>query len=84
MAPDGREIAVAMHGDDVVATNTNVDIFVMDPDGGGMHDVTSASLGADNTPRYSPDGKWLSYLSMRARRVRGRPPATDAGAARRW
>jgi len=64
VAPDGREIAVAMHGDDVVATNTNVDIFTMEPDGGAMHDATSASLGADNTPRYSPDGKWLSYLSM--------------------
>jgi dipeptidyl aminopeptidase/acylaminoacyl peptidase len=64
VAPDGREIAVAMHGDDVVATNTNVDIFTMGPDGSGMHDATSASLGADNTPRYSPDGKWLSYLSM--------------------
>jgi dipeptidyl aminopeptidase/acylaminoacyl peptidase len=64
VAPDGREIAVAMHGDDVVATNTNVDIFTMEPDGGGMHNATSASLGADNTPRYSPDGKWLSYLSM--------------------
>jgi dipeptidyl aminopeptidase/acylaminoacyl peptidase len=64
VAPDGREIAVAMHGDDVVATNTNVDILTLGPDGGAMHNATAASLGADNTPRYSPDGKWLSYLSM--------------------
>lgn len=64
MAPDGREIAVAMHGDDVVATNTNVDIYVMGADGSGMRNVTAALKGAENTPRYSPDGKWLSYLSM--------------------
>src|SRR5512142_2201809 len=29
VSPDGREIAVAMHGDDVVATNTNVDIYLI-------------------------------------------------------
>jgi dipeptidyl aminopeptidase/acylaminoacyl peptidase len=64
IAPDGKEIAVAMHGDSIVATNTNVDIYVMGPAGGAMRNVTEASKGADNTPRYSPDGKWLSYLSM--------------------
>lgn len=64
VSPDGREIAVAMHGDSVVATNTNVDVYVMGHGGGTLRDVTEASRGADNTPRFSPDGKWLSYLSM--------------------
>lgn len=64
ISPDGLEIAVAMHGDSVVATNTNVDIYVLTSGGGKMRDVTEASKGAENTPRYSPDGKWLSYLSM--------------------
>lgn len=64
MSPDGREIAVAIHADTVVADNTNVDIYLMNPDGTGMRDVTAANAGADNTPRFSPDGKWLSYLSM--------------------
>jgi dipeptidyl aminopeptidase/acylaminoacyl peptidase len=64
ISPDGREIAVALHGDVVVATNTNVDIFVLGADGGPLRDVTTAAQGAENTPRYSPDGKWLSYLSM--------------------
>jgi dipeptidyl aminopeptidase/acylaminoacyl peptidase len=63
VSPDGREIAVAMHGDSIVADNTNVDIYLTTPDGGGMRAFTSAP-GADNTPRYSPDGRWLSYLSM--------------------
>ncbi len=34
VAPDGREIAVAIHADPV-ADNTNVDIYVMPRDGGG-------------------------------------------------
>ena len=63
VAPDGKEIAFAMHGDSTVADNTNADVYVIGPDGSGMHAVTT-NRGADNTPRYSPDGKWLAYLSM--------------------
>src|SRR6266480_2884292 len=63
VSPDGNEIAFAMHGDSTVADNTNVDIYLASPDGSGMHALTP-SRGADNTPRYSPDGRWLGYLSM--------------------
>src|SRR2546427_145348 len=59
----GKEMAVAMHGDSAVADNTNVDVYVLGPDGSGMRALTMGR-GADNTPRYSPDGKWLAYLSM--------------------
>src|SRR6059036_35262 len=63
VSPDGKEIAVAMHGDSTVADNTNADVYLMGPDGSGMRALTTGR-GADNTPRYSPDGKWLAYLSM--------------------
>src|SRR5947208_16087396 len=69
VAPDGHEIAVALHGDSSVADNTNVDIYLITRDGGGgtgdggLRQLTTAK-GADNTPRYSPDGQWLAYLSM--------------------
>jgi dipeptidyl aminopeptidase/acylaminoacyl peptidase len=69
VAPDGKEIAVALHGDSTVADNTNVDIYLITRDGGGgtgdggLRQLTTAK-GADNTPRYSPDGQWLAYLSM--------------------
>src|SRR6266498_814222 len=62
VAPDGKEIAVAMHGDATVADNTNVDVYVIERDG-ALRQLTTGR-GADNTPRYSPDGKWLAYLSM--------------------
>ncbi len=64
ISPDGHEIAVAMHGDSTVADNTDVDVYVMGPDGGAMRDLTTSAHGADNTPRFSPDGKWLSYISL--------------------
>src|SRR6266446_3904950 len=63
VAPDGKEIAFAMHGDSTVADNTNVDVYAVRPDGSGLHAVTTGA-GADNTPRYSPDGRYLAYLSM--------------------
>ncbi|MEX2155585.1 MAG: S9 family peptidase [Gemmatimonadales bacterium] len=63
VAPAGNEIVVAMHGDTVVADNTNVDLYLVSPAGGAMLPLTT-NRGADNTPRYSPDGKWLAYLSM--------------------
>src|SRR5439155_2690959 len=64
VSPDGKEIAVAMHGDSTVADNTNVDVYLIPRDGSAMRSVTAANKGADNAPRYSPDGKWLAYLSM--------------------
>jgi len=71
ISPDGKEIALAFHGDSTVADNTNVDIYLLPGEGGGgggggggMRNLTAASKGADNTPRFSPDGKWLSWLSM--------------------
>src|SRR5213083_2466572 len=63
VAPDGREIAFAMHGDSSVADNTNVDVYLSNPDGSGTRALTTAR-GAEHTPRYSPDGRWLGYLSM--------------------
>jgi dipeptidyl aminopeptidase/acylaminoacyl peptidase len=66
VSPDGKEIALAFHGDSTVADNTNVDIYLLPGDGGadGIRNLTVPNKGADNTPRFSPDGKWLSWLSM--------------------
>jgi len=61
VSPDAKDILIAMHGDSSVADNTNVDIYAVD--GPALRRITT-SPGADNTPRYSPDGKWLAYLSM--------------------
>jgi len=41
VAPDGREIAFAMHGDSSVADNTNVDVYLANPDGSGARAFTT-------------------------------------------
>src|SRR4051812_41427559 len=61
VAPDGKDILVAMHGDSTVADNTNVDIYAID--GSNLRQITRTP-GADNTPRFSPDNRWTSFLSM--------------------
>ncbi|HET9384283.1 MAG TPA: S9 family peptidase [Gemmatimonadales bacterium] len=61
VSPDGKDILVAMHGDTTVADNTNVDVYAVD--GQALHRITT-NTGADHTPRYSPDNRWVSYLSM--------------------
>jgi len=63
VSPDARTVAFAMHGDSVVADNTNVDIYLMGSDGSNIQRLTT-NPGAANTPRFSPDGKLFSYLSM--------------------
>jgi dipeptidyl aminopeptidase/acylaminoacyl peptidase len=50
-----------MHGDSTVADNTNVDIYAVD--GPNLRRITT-NQGADHTPRYSPDNRWASFLSM--------------------
>ena len=95
VSPDGQVIAVAMHGDSTVADNTNVDIYLIGPEGATLRPLsTTDERAADNTPRFSPDGTMLSWLSMaragfeadRQRLMllgfpggRGRRPANAAG-----
>ena len=63
ISPDGGQIVAAVHTDSTVADNTNVDLATV-PNGGGPLVSFTPNPGADNTPRFSPDGKWLAYLSM--------------------
>jgi len=63
ISPDGKEVCYSMNADDVQATSTNNDLFVVAIDGGQSHKIT-ANPGADNSPQYSPDGTYLAYRSQ--------------------
>jgi dipeptidyl aminopeptidase/acylaminoacyl peptidase len=63
ISPDGQEVAYTSNIDEVEATSTNNEIFVV-PIGGGAAKKTSTSPGADTTPLYSPDGKYLAWRSQ--------------------
>ncbi|HUE40394.1 MAG TPA: S9 family peptidase [Chthoniobacterales bacterium] len=63
ISPDGQEVAYTSNIDEVEATSTNDEIFVV-PMNGGTPKKISTSPGADTTPLYSPDGKYLAWRSQ--------------------
>src|SRR2546429_1188554 len=63
ISPDGQEVAYTSNIDEVEATSTNNEIFVV-PIAGGAAKKISSSPGADTTPLYSPNGKYLAWRSQ--------------------
>ena len=64
-APDSKEIAFVTNVDLVPAASTNNDVFTLRLDTPGAKPLkVSMSLGSDDGPAYSPDGKWLGFRSQ--------------------
>ncbi len=63
VSPLGTELAIVYNPDSSVATSTNNDIFLVGPDGAGLVPMTT-SPGNDHSPLYSPNARWIAYLSM--------------------
>jgi dipeptidyl aminopeptidase/acylaminoacyl peptidase len=65
-SPDGKEVAFTSNLDEVEATSTNSDVFVLSltDENAKPKNLTAANKGSDSTPMYSPDGKWLAIRSQ--------------------
>ncbi len=63
ISPDSSEVVYAMNADASPATSTNSDLFAVPIDGGDSKKLTT-SPGADLSPQYSPDGKFIAYRSQ--------------------
>jgi dipeptidyl aminopeptidase/acylaminoacyl peptidase len=63
VAPDSNEVCYAVNSDPQLATSTNTDLFVVSLDGGDPKRIT-VNPGADASPQYSPDGRFLAYRSQ--------------------
>ncbi len=59
-SPDGQEVAFTSNIDEVAATSTNNEIFIV-PVTVGQPKKISTSPGSDSTPLYSPDGKFIAW-----------------------
>lgn len=60
ISPDGMEVAFASDVDPT-GVDQNYDILVAPIAGGDARDVSLDNKADDSTPKYSPDGKWLSF-----------------------
>ncbi|HWR35807.1 MAG TPA: S9 family peptidase [Clostridia bacterium] len=65
-SPDGKEIAFTGNIEEVQATSTNSDVFVLSltEQGAKPRNLTAENKGSDSTAMYSPDGKWLAIRSQ--------------------
>ena len=63
-SPDGKEIALVMNPTEQPAWNTQNDVFTVPATGGELRRVSPGD-GGDAAPLYSPDGRYIAYLSMK-------------------
>ena len=66
ISPDGQEVCYSWNADPVPAISTNSDLYVVSIAGGPPRKIT-INPGADASPHYSPDGKYIAWRAqMRA------------------
>ncbi len=63
ISPDGAELCYAKNADPEPATSTNTDLYVVPLAGGEARKITS-NPGADSSPAYSPDRKYLAWRAQ--------------------
>ena len=63
ISPDGKEVCYVSNPDDVPAASTNSELYVVPITGGASVKIT-INPGADNSPQYSPDGKYIGYRAQ--------------------
>jgi dipeptidyl aminopeptidase/acylaminoacyl peptidase len=63
IAPDSKEVCYEMNPEADQATTTNSELYVIAPNAGDARKIT-ANPGADGSPIYSPDGKYLAWRSQ--------------------
>ncbi len=63
ISPDSTEVCFAMNPDGSAATSTNSELYVVPIEGGAAKKITN-NPGADSSPAYSPDGKFLAFRAQ--------------------
>ncbi len=69
-SPDGKQVAYVVSQIDVKEDRSNSHIWMIGYDGSNDRQMTS-STDSESGPRFSPDGKYLSFTSSRTGPARG-------------
>jgi dipeptidyl aminopeptidase/acylaminoacyl peptidase len=63
ISPDSKQLVYARTTDEHPERSTNCDLFIVSLQGGDAKRITTRT-GADTSPEYSPNGKWIAYRSQ--------------------
>ncbi len=61
---DGRSVVYAMTSSDLPRAKRNTHVWIMDIDGKNARQLTTGDK-SESSPLFSPDGKWISYISSK-------------------
>lgn len=67
ISPDGGTVCIVSNFDKDLAHSTNSDLFIIDLKVPGAEpvNITADNKAHDGSPGFSPDGRWLAYLTQK-------------------
>jgi dipeptidyl aminopeptidase/acylaminoacyl peptidase len=80
VSPDGRWVVYTLRTVDLEANKASTDLWLVGTDGSGQRQLTSHPAN-DSDPRWTPDGKWIYFLSTRSGSSQVWRIAADGGEA---
>jgi dipeptidyl aminopeptidase/acylaminoacyl peptidase len=63
-SPDGKELCFISSDESNLAATTNADLYIAPVNGGEIINITQNNNAWDGYPAYSPDGKYIAYLTQ--------------------
>ena len=67
ISPDGTEVCFTSNRSEppsAPAWTTNNDLYLVSSNGGEAKDITADNPGSDASPQYSPNGRYIAYMSQ--------------------